>query len=451
MEKRAAVRRGRKNIAAQEAKGTQAAQAAKETQAAKEAQEARKRLEAEQRKAEARKQKEAEEEQQRLREEEAERLRREEEEAKRLREEERKRAEEEERRRAEEEAERLRREEEEERERRRRQAEERRRRAEEERRRAEEAEERIEAEVERRLYKLREEEAAKVVVSPRAVRARRGTVLAAIAAVLMLGAVSVFLGIRYDAVRKERDAAMEDLAWYRSLVSGEVIEETGMETGTAPEQTEENVVPKDGLRRVYLTFDDGPTAVTDEVLDILKEYDVKATFFVLGRDDEASKERYNRIVDEGHTLAMHSFDHDFSRLYASLDSFSADTLRLRNFLYDVTDGRVWSKIYRFPGGSSTTTARAEIPELIDWLGREDITYFDWNVYGGDDIAPEAIVSNVVANVGKYENAVILMHDGADKRETVEALPEILEYLQGLDNTVLLPITEDTTAVQHGNM
>ena len=148
---------------------------------------------------------------------------------------------------------------------------------------------------------------------------------------------------------------------------------------------------------------------------------------------------------------MHSFDHDFSRLYASLDSFSADTLRLRNFLYDVTDGRVWSKIYRFPGGSSTTTARAEIPELIDWLGREDITYFDWNVYGGDDIAPEAIVSNVVANVGKYENAVILMHDGADKRETVEALPEILEYLQGLDNTVLLPITEDTTAVQHGNM
>ncbi|MBR5969900.1 MAG: polysaccharide deacetylase family protein [Lachnospiraceae bacterium] len=451
MEKRAAVRRGRKNIAAQEAKGTQAAQAAKETQAAKEAQEARKRLEAEQRKAEARKQKEAEEEQQRLREEEAERLRREEEEAKRLREEERKRAEEEERRRAEEEAERLRREEEEERERRRRQAEERRRRAEEERRRAEEAEERIEAEVERRLYKLREEEAAKVVVSPRAVRARRGTVLAAIAAVLMLGAVSVFLGIRYDAVRKERDAAMEDLAWYRSLVSGEVIEETGMETGTAPEQTEENVVPKDGLRRVYLTFDDGPTAVTDEVLDILKEYDVKATFFVLGRDDEASKKRYNRIVDEGHTLAMHSFDHDFSRLYASLDSFSADTLRLRNFLYDVTDGRVWSKIYRFPGGSSTTTARAEIPELIDWLGREDITYFDWNVYGGDDIAPEAIVSNVVANVGKYENAVILMHDGADKRETVEALPEILEYLQGLDNTVLLPITEDTTAVQHGNM
>ena len=172
---------------------------------------------------------------------------------------------------------------------------------------------------------------------------------------------------------------------------------------------------------------------------------------MLGRDDEASRARYLRIVDEGHTLAMHSYDHDFSRLYASLDSFSADTLRLRNFLYDVTDGRVWAGYYRFPGGSSTTTARAEMSDLIDWLEREDITYFDWNVYGGDDIAPEVIVSNVKANVAQYDNAMILMHDGADKEETVEALPEIIEYLQGLERTVLLPITEDTVPVQHGNM
>ena len=463
MGNKAAVRRGQKNrpagkAQADSAREAQTGQRQQETDAerrAREVAEARKRLMSEQQEIDARKRREAEEEERRKRAEEEERrkqaeeeerIRQEEEEERRLREEE------EERLRLEEEEARLRAEEEE-REYRRRQAEERRRKQEEERRRIEEEEERIEAEVERRLYRLREQEAAKVVVSPKAVRARRGTVLAAIAAVLLLGVLSVILGIRYDKVRRERDAAMEDLARYRSLVSSEVQEEENPEAGTAPspEQETAKVVPKDGIRRVYLTFDDGPTAVTGEVLDILKTYDVKATFFVLGREDEASKALYNRIVDEGHTLAMHSFDHDFTRLYASLDSFSADTLRLRNFLYEVTDGRVWAKIYRFPGGSSTTTARAEIPELIDWLGRENITYFDWNVYGGDDIAPEVIVSNVKANVEKYENAVILMHDGADKDETVEALPEIIEYLQGLEGTKLLPITEDTAPVQHGNM
>ena len=328
------------------------------------------------------------------------------------------------------------------------QAAERRKSAAEEKRRKEEEEARIAAEVERRLEAAKAEAVPQVIMSPKVQKAKRKTIFAVVAGVLLIGVISVVLGIRYDRMRQERDEARQDLEWYRSLVSGGDAEE--VEMGTGGSGAEEAVIAGDGIRRVYLTFDDGPSEVTFQILDILKTYNVKATFFVLGRDDERSVECYNRIVDEGHTLAMHSFDHDFSRLYASLDSFSADTLRLRNFLFERTDGRVWCDYYRFPGGSSTTTAQADMKDLIAYLAREGIVYYDWNIYGGDDIAADVIVSNVTSNIARHDNAVVLMHDAADKTETVEALPRIIEYIQGLDHTVLLPITEETVPVQHGD-
>ena len=143
---------------------------------------------------------------------------------------------------------------------------------------------------------------------------------------------------------------------------------------------------------------------------------------------------------------MHSYSHDYKVLYESLDSFQTDLHKIQNYIFDITG--VWTTYYRFPGGSSNTASQVPMSDLIGYLDRNNITYFDWNVYGGDNIASSIIVSNVTANITEHENCMILLHDAADKEETVEALPEIIEYIQSLPNTVIVPVTEDTVPVQH---
>ena len=305
-----------------------------------------------------------------------------------------------------------------------------------------ERESRFELEVEKRVRERERMSEPKVVVAPGFKRARTATVIWIVLIILALAMVSILLGIRNDRLRHElqnAEAAAEAANTEEVPVQG-----TGTETGK--ESATATPLP-DGTRKVYLTFDDGPSVVTEQVLDILKAEDIKATFFVVGRVDEQSAEIYKRIVQEGHTLALHSYTHNYSQLYESLDSFQADLHRLQNHLFEVTG--YWSTIYRFPGGSSNSAAKADMADLAAYLEREHITYYDWNVYGGDDIPPETIVSNIKANIEKYDEAIVLLHDAADKEETVEALPEVISYIRGLGNTVFLPITADTTPVQHG--
>ena len=102
--------------------------------------------------------------------------------------------------------------------------------------------------------------------------------------------------------------------------------------------------------KVYLTFDDGPSMMTDDILDILAQYDVKATFFVVGKTKPELMPMYKRIVEEGHTIGMHSYSHRYQDIYESLPSFEADLDKIQELIYNETG--VWSKFYRFPGGSS---------------------------------------------------------------------------------------------------
>ncbi len=273
----------------------------------------------------------------------------------------------------------------------------------------------------------------------------------------VLVCASVVLAIRYDRMRE----TLNHLEKERALQAKE-IGEGGQGSGkSAISKNKQNrpvvmepsdaasltgTVPKDGKHHVYLTFDDGPSVQTGKVLDILKQYKVKATFFVVGREDAKSIALYQRIVDEGHTLAMHSYSHDYAKLYVSLDSFQEDLHRLQNLLFDKTG--VWCKYYRFPGGSSNTASKVSMKDLEAYLDREGIAYFDWNVYGGDGISAEVIVKNVTANVDKYKESVILLHDAADKRATVSALPGIIEYLQSQKDTEILPITEKSCPLIH---
>lgn len=228
----------------------------------------------------------------------------------------------------------------------------------------------------------------------------------------------------------------------------------GSEEQTEPQPDEnvtenDNALPEEEHRKVYLTFDDGPSENTAKILDILKERDIKATFFVIGNEEEEAKELYQRIVDEGHTLGMHSFTHKYDVIYQSLDAYVEDMTRLQSYLEDITG--VTTNLIRFPGGSSNHVSNVDMRELIRYVNEHGFTYFDWNVASGDATSqvytPDELVQNVINDVVKYDTSVVLMHDSSAKSTTVEALIPMIDQLQEM-GAELLPIDETTEPIQH---
>lgn len=211
----------------------------------------------------------------------------------------------------------------------------------------------------------------------------------------------------------------------------------------------DNLAQQGVRQKVYLTFDDGPSENTAKILDILKEKDVKATFFVIGNEEESAKELYQRIVAEGHTLGMHSYSHKYSVIYQSLEAFQSDFNQLRTYLTEITG--VEPQIMRFPGGSSNQVSNIDMKEFIQYLNEEGVSYYDWNVASGDATSqaytPDELVENVMKDVVKYDTSVVLMHDASTKASTVEALGPMIDRLKELD-VELLPITKSTKLIQH---
>lgn len=256
----------------------------------------------------------------------------------------------------------------------------------------------------------------------------------------------------------EADRAQALLAINEGIRRESIVENSadivaaGTQKENSAQEPEDSVPKENGSRKVYLTFDDGPSIYTNRILDILAEHDVKATFFVTGKGKEDYGDVYRRIVEEGHTLGMHSYSHEYGSIYVSLWAFQQDMEKLRDFLY--TETGVASKFYRFPGGSSNLiSGKDTMQNMIDYLNAMDITYFDWNISTGDassgGVSSSEIVSRVMRELPSHQEAVILMHDAGDKYSTVEALPALIEQIQGLEEPVeILPITEDTVPVQH---
>lgn len=221
------------------------------------------------------------------------------------------------------------------------------------------------------------------------------------------------------------------------------------------QQPEETVEPEEEDqtllegKKVYLTFDDGPSENTEKILDILSEYDVKATFFVIGRTDDASKDLYQRIRREGHTLAMHSYTHQYQKIYASKNAYRKDLEQLSDLLFDVTGEKC--KFVRFPGGSSNTVSEIPMKEIIRYTNSKGYIYYDWNVINGDatgrKLTDKQMVNSVVSGVKSYDTSVVLMHDCVGKEQTVKTLPTVIKKLQKM-NVNILPINDTSTPVQH---
>ncbi len=210
------------------------------------------------------------------------------------------------------------------------------------------------------------------------------------------------------------------------------------------------VVEPEAAHKVYLTFDDGPSKYTEEILDILDKYDVKATFFVLGKENEYSIEMLQEIARRGHTVGMHSYSHKYADVYRSVEDFSADFYQIYSYILENTG--IQSTCYRFPGGSSNTISDIDMHVFADFLAEQEIEYYDWNVSSGDGgsvlLDVDTLVRNATSGIPGNGTSIILMHDAASRPTTVEALPQIIENILAMEDTVILPITNDTTPIHH---
>lgn len=193
---------------------------------------------------------------------------------------------------------------------------------------------------------------------------------------------------------------------------------------------------------VYLTFDDGPSAVTDTILKTLDKYDIKATFFVVPNGTAESNRRLKAIADAGHTLAIHTACHEYNTIYASVEAYLTDFELAFRRVEEATGVRC--DIFRFPGGSINSYNRHVYQPLIAEMLRRGFTYYDWNA-SSDDSAGQTTatgIANRAVQTTTARNAILLCHDAPAKTATAKALPTIIEKLQAkgyrfdkMDNTV----------------
>ncbi|MEX2415182.1 MAG: polysaccharide deacetylase [Paenibacillaceae bacterium] len=177
---------------------------------------------------------------------------------------------------------------------------------------------------------------------------------------------------------------------------------------------------------VYLSFDDGPSKWTPMVLDILKQEGVSATFFVLGTLVEKQADTVRRIVEEGHTLGNHTFDHSYKSLYPDFSGFWEQIQHTEQIIMDQTGIR--PTVIRAPGG----THGHFDAYYYYYLDQAGYRVYDWNIDSGDskkrNVPADTIVKSVTSGTIPYE-AHVLMHDGSGHGETVKALPEIIRFFK----------------------
>jgi len=196
----------------------------------------------------------------------------------------------------------------------------------------------------------------------------------------------------------------------------------------------EEAYKKDGKKVAFLTFDDGPTTnITPEILDTLKKYDVKATFFVIGKMAEQNRDLIKKIVNEGHAIANHSYSHDYNKIYSSSENFWGEINKADAVLKDILGKEFNTRIFRFPGGSVGGNYNNFKAACKSTMKDKGYYYVDWNVENGDGksskFAPEKLLQYVKEEANGHEDIVVLMHDASTKKTTAEALPSIIEYLK----------------------
>lgn len=195
---------------------------------------------------------------------------------------------------------------------------------------------------------------------------------------------------------------------------------------------------------VYLTFDDGPSGkLNNKVLDILKEKNVHATFFLIGNMIKGQEPLVKRMVDEGNAVGLHTYSHEKDKIYRSNQSFVDEMLLTQQIIYDVTG--VKTSIIRFPFGCNNNTYKLTTA-MVDTLHSSNFKIYDWNVDSTDGMNPSLAPYKIFSRAKSDKNpAVVLMHCGYLNKNTAIALPEIIDYYKSKGYEFKV-ITEDTPEV-----
>lgn len=196
-----------------------------------------------------------------------------------------------------------------------------------------------------------------------------------------------------------------------------------------------NHIYSSDTKRVFLTFDDGPSSNTNQILDILNERGIKATFFVLGSNVEKKPEVVKRMYDEGHFIANHGYSHVYETIYQSPQAVLDEYNKCNQLVRDAIGEQEYnSHLFRFPGGLVGGKYADIKNQANDLLLQNNIVHVDWNALNGDSEMTnptiEYEIQRIQETVGDKQSVVILMHDAQAKKVTVEALPSIVDYLQG---------------------
>lgn len=189
---------------------------------------------------------------------------------------------------------------------------------------------------------------------------------------------------------------------------------------------------KDGAKVVYLTFDDGPSSLTEELLDVLDKNNVKATFFVTcqGNVTNDTYRLLKEIADRGHVIGIHTFSHNYTEIYASVEAFLTDFSKMNDVIYEATGEK--PTIFRFAGGSYNSYNKKTYEAIIAEMDRRGYTYFDWNVDSGDsnDNATEkSIYDTTVNSILGNNKSVVLMHNSGSKEKTLNQVASIIKKLK----------------------
>jgi peptidoglycan/xylan/chitin deacetylase (PgdA/CDA1 family) len=203
-----------------------------------------------------------------------------------------------------------------------------------------------------------------------------------------------------------------------------------------PEEITPLLKSKANQKIAYLTFDDGPSLNTMEILDILDRYHVKATFFVKGNEEPYAKRCYQEMISRGHAIALHSYTHDYSIVYRSTESFFQDLNKLETMLQE--EYGIKSRIVRLPGGSNNrlqhqASTKPIINGILQQLKEKGYIYFDWSIDSTDGFSPSISEQQIITAVQKgtknQKHVNILLHDINSMKNTVKALPDIIEFLK----------------------
>lgn len=181
----------------------------------------------------------------------------------------------------------------------------------------------------------------------------------------------------------------------------------------------------------YLTFDDGPSLNTFEILDILQENNIKATFFIVGKTiTDEGEDALRRMKNEGHAIGIHTYSHACSEIYCSVERFLKDFNMVYEQIYEITGER--ANIYRFPWGSNNGYSKNIKDALMEEMERRGFLCYDWNVDANDSVGKPteySIRRNIEKDLKNQDHPIILLHDSSVNKLTVRMLPGIIRMLQ----------------------